>query len=285
MVCFGTLYEYFVTIIYSMYTGIMDSAFGGGLTSDVINWSGAFSVIGGVIIFVVALEIFMIYIQVLSRGIQILVLRIGIVFAAIGLINADGGVFKGYIKKFLTNAFTLFVQIFLCELSVALLAGKNYMLALIAAATALKGGDILKEFLQSTGSATERGLLANAQTISSTAHYTSSMMRGASNAVGTGAGAIVGGAGVVGGAAGKALSGITGGKKGGTAMSKNSEGQLERGTGSGIRGGASAMRGVGRSLIGMSNNNGNYKSPFSSKKMSAADKTTNNGTESENKKT
>lgn len=82
------------------------------------------------------------------------------------MINADGGVFKGYLKKFLQNGFTILVQIFLAQLSCALIGTNNFLLALITASVALKGASLLQEFLGgSSGAFGEQGLLSVASTM------------------------------------------------------------------------------------------------------------------------
>lgn len=166
MLAFGTLYEYFVQIIYSMYNMLLQNGFGGIPSVDDISFSGsALNLLGAIIVMITAVITLVVYIGVLARGIQLLLLRLGIVFAAIGLLNADGGAFKGYIKKFISNAFSILVQIFLICLATRLLASSHWLLALLTASTALKGADMLNEFLQKTGFVGEQGLTsAMAQT-------------------------------------------------------------------------------------------------------------------------
>ena len=179
MVAFGTCYEYFANIIYNMFQALIKYGFLGGIdTSELIDLDSfqdlAFSAFGAVMMFIVALNLFLVYIGVLTRGIQMLILRLGIAFAAIGLLNADGGVFKNYIKKFLQTGFTVLVQIFLSYLSVVLLSGQHYILALITASTAVKGASMLQEFLGGgTGAFGEQGLTSAMGTLNQASMLTS----------------------------------------------------------------------------------------------------------------
>ena len=189
MIGFGVCYEYFVTIIYDMYEALIKFGFLKGInTSDLIDLDGiedmGWAIVGAIVIFVVALQLLLVYIGVLTRGLQMLILRLGIAFAAIGLLNADGGVFKNYIKKFLQTGFTVLVQIFLSYLSVALIGTGNYILALIAASTALKGASLLQEFLGGgSGAFGEQGLMNAAATANQAGHMIGSAAGMATHAV------------------------------------------------------------------------------------------------------
>ena len=81
MLVFGVCYEYFVNILYDMYQALINYGFLGGVDVDTIldinSLSDfAWSLIGAVIVFIVAVEIFLIYIGVLTRGLQIMILRL-----------------------------------------------------------------------------------------------------------------------------------------------------------------------------------------------------------------
>lgn len=79
------------------------------------------------------------------------ILRLGIPFASIGLLNSDGGAFNGYIKKFMTNAFTVIVQLLLMQLAIILMNKGSFVLSLSASSIALRTPHMLQEFMQTAG--------------------------------------------------------------------------------------------------------------------------------------
>ena len=157
MISFGFLYETFVNIMNTLYQSITNSAFGDttGL-ADLFNtqkdWVNTLLNSMGMIFYVIiAIQYVLVYFQNLSRGIEVLILRLGIPFACVGLLNADGGVFKGYIQKFVKVAFTVIVQLTLLRLSITFLLSTHIILALASSTMALKTPGLLTEFLTTYG--------------------------------------------------------------------------------------------------------------------------------------
>ena len=71
-----------------------------------------------------------------------------------------GGAFNGYIKKFISNAFTVIVQLTLMQLAIILLNKYHFVLALSTSMIALRTPHMLQEFMQSAGGGSASGKLA-----------------------------------------------------------------------------------------------------------------------------
>lgn len=56
----------------------------------------------------------------------------------IGLLNANQGAFKGYVQKFINNAFTIIIQLLLVQFAIILLNGGHFVLCFVASNIALK---------------------------------------------------------------------------------------------------------------------------------------------------
>lgn len=175
MIFFGYLYKLFVTVMYELYKQIMQNGLGTQLeiVGNSIADTSLFTMIGCIITTITLVQLLLLYIQNLVRGIQILILRLGIPFAAIGLLQADGGAFKGYIKKLIQNSFTVIIQLILIQLAFMTISNAHFILGLVFASTATKVPVMLGEFLISSGSSTERGAGAVFSGISSTIHHVS----------------------------------------------------------------------------------------------------------------
>ena len=65
--------------------------------------------------------------------------------------NANGGAFKGYIQKFINNAFTIIIQLLLMQFSILLLNGGHFVLAFTVSSIALKTPQMLSEFMVTAG--------------------------------------------------------------------------------------------------------------------------------------
>lgn len=70
----------------------------------------------------------------------------------IGLLNANQGAFKGYVQKFINNAFTIILQLLLVKFSIILLNGGHFVLCFVASNIALKTPQMLQEFMITSGS-------------------------------------------------------------------------------------------------------------------------------------
>jgi len=62
------------------------------------------------------------------------------------------GAFKGYIQKFINNAFTIIVQLLLMQFSILLLNGGHFILTFTVSSIALKTPQMLSEFMVTSGS-------------------------------------------------------------------------------------------------------------------------------------
>ena len=284
MLVFGVCYEYFVEIIYQLYKVLIANAFNGidivGLV-DNIHFNLITKLFGGIVVLVVAIEIFLIYIDVLTRGIQILILRLGTAFAAIGLLNADGGAFKGYIKKYIQNAFAVLVQIFMSYMSVLFLSNTQFIMALVTASIGLKGATMMKEFIGAdTGSVGSGGLMSTMATAGQATRFAGGIAKRTGSIAG-GVGTTLGKAAekplAAGGAAIKSLGQTIGSRGKSTSPTK----YTGKGSLSGISSGAGGL--AGRKIGGYSSGGkkngalGTFKNNFNnnysnmSQKLSASD--------------
>lgn len=179
MIFFGYLYKLFVTVMYELYKQIMQNGLGTELeiVGNSIADASLMTMIGCVITTIALVQLLLLYIQNLTRGLQILILRLGIPFAAIGLLNSDGGVFKGYIKKLLQNAFTVIIQLILIQLAFTTISNSHFILGLVFASTATRVPSMLNEFLISSGSSTERGAASAFSSITSTIHHATGALK------------------------------------------------------------------------------------------------------------
>ncbi len=181
MIFFGFLYRLFVDVMYEFYKAVLVAATGSTfeitsnfntIIQDGSFKSSMFNLFGCTLVLIVFVQLVLLYFQNLARGIQILILRIGIPFACVGLLNADGGVFKGYIKKFIQNAFTVIIQCLLIQFAFMAIGENAFIIGLMFSSTALKVPAMLNEFLISSGSSTERGAGAVLSSVTSTVHHT-----------------------------------------------------------------------------------------------------------------
>lgn len=115
------------------------------------------NVFGAFLYLVIAVQLTLLYFQFLTRGIEMLILRLGIPFASIGLLNANQGAFKGYIQKFINNAFTIIVQLLLVQFAILLLNGGHFVLAFTSSSIALRTPAMLQEFMATSGSGSVSG--------------------------------------------------------------------------------------------------------------------------------
>ena len=109
-----------------------------------IATSGLFTVICFLVFFVIFV---LLYIQFIKNGLEILILRLGTPLACVGLMDADKGVFKPYIQKFLQAMITIIVQTFLAKLGLALMFAGHIIWGIAAIFFAVKTPRFLQEFL------------------------------------------------------------------------------------------------------------------------------------------
>lgn len=184
MIFFGYLYRLFVDIMYEFYKAVLIASTGSSfeivsnvntIIEDGSFKSSMFNLFGCTLVLIVFVQLALLYFQNLSRGIQILILRLGIPFASIGLLNSDGGAFKGYIKKFIQNAFTVIIQCVLIQFAFMAIGENAFVIGLMFSTTALKVPSMLQEFLISSGSSTERGVGASVSSVTGTIHHAMSI--------------------------------------------------------------------------------------------------------------
>ncbi|MDO5556547.1 MAG: DUF6102 family protein [Clostridia bacterium] len=157
MICFGFIYTQFVNIFYGMYSNLLM-----GMTGSISPVAPEYknlglNVFGAFLYLIIAIQLTILYFQFLTRGFEMLVLRLGIPFASIGLLNANQGAFKGYIQKFINNAFTIIVQLLLVQFSILLLNGGHFVLAFTSSSIALRTPQMLNEFMISSGGGSTSG--------------------------------------------------------------------------------------------------------------------------------
>ena len=151
MICFGFIYTQFVNIFYDIYTQLLVGMTGSSDPVVPVYKSLGLNVFGEFLYLIIAIQLVLLYFQFLTRGFEMLILRLGIPFASIGLLNANQGAFKGYIQKFINNAFTVLVQLLLVQFAILLLNGGHFVLAFTASSIALKTPQMLQEFMISAG--------------------------------------------------------------------------------------------------------------------------------------
>ncbi len=152
MISFGFIYTQFVNIFFGVYNNLL-SGMTGSLEPVVPEYKNlGLNVFGAFLYLVIAVQLVLLYFQFLTRGFEMLILRLGIPFACIGLLNANQGAFKGYIQKFINNAFTIIVQLLLMQFAILLLNGGHFVLAFTVSSIALKTPQMLQEFMVTAGS-------------------------------------------------------------------------------------------------------------------------------------
>lgn len=157
MVCFGFIYTQFVNIFYGIYNNLL-VGMTGSLDAVVPEYKNlGLNVFGAFLYLVIAVQLALLYFQFLTRGFEMLILRLGIPFACIGLLNANQGAFKGYIQKFINNAFTIIIQLLLVQFSILLLNGGHFVLAFTSSSIALRTPQMLQEFMISSGGGSTSG--------------------------------------------------------------------------------------------------------------------------------
>ncbi len=99
-------------------------------------------------LFLIFFIIFM-YLQLkfLGIGLELFILRVGLPLAASGLMDADKGVFRTYIQKFIQTFFTVLIQSVLARLGLALAINGNIFWGIATLRLAIKTPRFLQEFL------------------------------------------------------------------------------------------------------------------------------------------
>lgn len=152
MICFGFIYTQFVSIFFDIYNDLL-IGMTGSLEPVVPEFKNiGLNVFGAFLYLIIAVQLVLMYFQFLTRGFEMLILRLGIPFACIGLLNANQGAFKGYVQKFINNAFTIIIQLLLVQFAIILLNGGHFVLCFVASSIALKTPQILQEFMITSGS-------------------------------------------------------------------------------------------------------------------------------------
>lgn len=152
MICFGFIYTQFVSIFFDIYNDLL-IGMTGSLEPVVPEFKNiGLNVFGAFLYLIIAVQLVLMYFQFLTRGFEMLILRLGIPFACIGLLNANQGAFKGYVQKFINNAFTIIIQLLLVQFAIILLNGGHFVLCFVASSIALKTPQMLQEFMITSGS-------------------------------------------------------------------------------------------------------------------------------------
>ncbi len=157
MICFGFIYTQFVNIFYEIYNNLL-MGMTGSLEPVIPEYKNlGLNVFGAFLYLIIAIQLTLLYFQFLTRGFEMLILRLGIPFASIGLLNANQGAFKGYVQKFINNAFTIIIQLLLVQFAIILLNGGHFILAFTASSIALRTPAMLQEFMVSAGGGSTSG--------------------------------------------------------------------------------------------------------------------------------
>lgn len=151
MICFGFVYTQFANVFFDFFNSLIKGMTGSTNPVGVTSSNLAFNVFGAILYLIIAIQFALLYFQFITRGIEMFVLRLGVPFAAIGLLNSDGGAFKGYLKKFIANAFTIIVQLLLMQLAIILMNKGKFVLSLSTSAIAIRTPHMLQEFMSTAG--------------------------------------------------------------------------------------------------------------------------------------
>lgn len=123
--------------------GFQDSGFIETL-EKVILTSGFFSLLMVVVFLVMYL---LLYFQFIRRGLEMLILKIGLPWACVGIIDSDEEIFRVYIKKFIHSFITVFVQLLLMKLGLALMGQLQYIWAVATMGASLGTPKLIQEFM------------------------------------------------------------------------------------------------------------------------------------------
>jgi hypothetical protein len=147
-IAFPTVYGWFVEILEKASTDILESI-GLNIGFDITVLSNLITQTFLTSIFcIIFLIIFvMVYIKILGVGVEILILRVGLPLACGGLMDADRGVFRSYIQKFIQSFFTVLIQLILLKFGMALMLNGHVIWGIVFAMMALKTPRFLQEFL------------------------------------------------------------------------------------------------------------------------------------------
>ena len=118
-----------------------------GVTVGNVAWN----ILGAFFYLIIAIYMILIYFQTITRGIEMFILRLAIPFACLGLLNSDGGAFNGYVKKFISNAFTVIVQLALLQFAILLMNNAHLILSLSTVMIANRTPHMLREFMETSG--------------------------------------------------------------------------------------------------------------------------------------
>lgn len=80
-------------------------------------------------------------------GLELFILRVGLPLASSGLMDADKGVFRPYIQKFIQSFFTVLVQSLLARFGLALMINQHVFWGIATLMLAIKTPRFLQEFL------------------------------------------------------------------------------------------------------------------------------------------
>lgn len=116
------------------------------LTDAVTTYlSGGFYLAATALAFVIMY--FMLYLQFIRAGLEVLILRLGVSWACVGILESDEELFKTYIQTFFHSFFTVFIQLVLLKMALALLFRSHGIWALAAMGITLSTPRFLQRFM------------------------------------------------------------------------------------------------------------------------------------------
>lgn len=86
-------------------------------------------------------------VKFIKNAIELIILRVGISFAVVGIMDADGGVFKPYVKKFFQIVLAVIIQVACFKLSLLMMLNRHPLWALAFMSMALNAPAFLQEFI------------------------------------------------------------------------------------------------------------------------------------------
>ena len=90
---------------------------------------------------------FLLYLQFIRAGLEVLILRLGVSWACVGILESDEELFKTYIQTFFHSFFTVFIQLVLLKIALALLFRSHGIWALAAMGITLSTPRFLQRFM------------------------------------------------------------------------------------------------------------------------------------------
>lgn len=146
---FPTIYEWIVEIFQESSSQIfsiigLETGFDFDMLVTNAGTMGFFNAILFLIFFIIFIYL---WFKFLMIGLELFILRVGMPLAASGLMDADKGVFRPYIQKFIQSFFTVLIQTVLAKFGLTLMLNLHIFWGIASLMLAVKTPRFLQEFL------------------------------------------------------------------------------------------------------------------------------------------